>query len=403
MLCLLNYFANWMQGSKHFGFLKGMNGFMLRKFFLGMSLANLCIGFVNQGYAVTTYKDVPPHANNNKSYFNIDFLYVQPSSNNLKYGTFVSGTQPYYQSWHYLQLNPSYHPAFDLGFHYALSQSLYSIDLDWTHLNSNDSSSKQASTNIDLATVEFVAPPFEMSPPVFGIKHVDSKVNFAFDNVLLNVDKKVESDSHLQTRYFGGLDILNLNQTITTTFSDYAGAPATPYSYALPPDPLFSFELENVSKYLGIGPDIGLDVRYSTDSGFGVFGDVVGSLTAGLIQAQDNFTSTSTRLTLLGIGTSHQEITTPNMAQVVVGADGKFGVFYSYSGHSISNLTIELGYRLANYFNAISMINPNTLVQPGTDVLTPEFSTGTMAIVSTSATSHPFGFNGPFLSVKVAI
>jgi len=387
---------------------------MLRRIFLGIHVASMLVCFSSMGYAATSssnsqntmdiYKDSLLLDSDNKSFFNIDFLYVQPSSNNLKYATFVSGTQPYSQSWHYLQLNPSYHPAFDVGLHYVLHHSLYSIDVDWTHLNSNDSSSKQASTNTNLTTVEFVAPPFEMSPPVFGIKHVDSNVNFSFDNILLNIDKKVDFTSHIHTRFFGGLDILHMNETIKTTFSDYAGSPPIPpYSYPLPPDPLFSFELENESKFLGIGPDIGLDVRYVADSGFGVFGEFVGSLTAGAIQAVDNFTSTSTRLVTAQIGTSHQQITTPNMAQVVFGVDSKLGVFYNYKGHSIPDLTIQLGYRMANYFNAISMINPQTLVQPGTDVLTPEFSTGTMAIVSTDASSHPFGFNGPFLSLNIAV
>ncbi len=270
-------------------------------------------------------------------------------------------------------------------------------------MNSNDSSSKQASTNTDLSTVEFVGPPYEMSPPVFGIKYVQSKVNFQFDNVLVNITKLIDFDSHLEARFFGGLDILNLNQTITTTFGDYAGSPPTAYSYALPPDPLFSFQTQNVSKYLGVGPDLGLNLRYTLDSGFGVFGEFIGSLTTGTIQAQDNFTSTSTRLSLVGIGTSHQEITTPNATQVVVGTDGKLGVFYNHKGPSLTHLTVELGYRMANYFNAISMIAPNTLVQPGTVVVTPEFSTGTMAIVSTNATSHPFGFSGPFLNIKIAI
>ncbi len=379
-----------------------------------MNLASilLCYSQIGQaGTSQTQNKNSQPlfkgeifnENNNNKSSFNIDFLYIKPSTNNLKYATFVAGTQPYYQSWHYLQINPSYHPAFDLGFNYAFPHTAYNAGINWIHLNSNDSSFKQASTNTDLSTVEFVGPPYEMSPPVFGIKNVGSKVNFQFDNVLLNIGKLVDFDSHLQARFFGGVDILNLNQTITTTFGDYAGSPATAYSYALPPDPLFSFETQNVSKYLGAGPDLGLNLRYTTDSGFGLFGEFVGSLTAGTIQAQDNFTSTSTRLTNLGIGTSHQEITTPNMAQVVAGADGKLGVFYHYKGTAISDLSIELGYRLANYINAISSINPNTLVQPGTVVVTPEFATGTMAIVSTNALSHPFGFNGPFLNIKIAI
>lgn len=397
---------------------------ILRKF-LSINLTSLLI-YSSWGHAATIStlqnqpisSDLPASTlytamNNNKSFFYISLLYIKPNSDNLKYATFVSGTQPYYQSWHYQAIDPSYHAAFDLGFNYAIPCTSYSTAIYWTHLNSNDADFKQANTNTDLTTVEFVGPPFEMSPPVFGIKRGDSTVNFAFDNMLLNVSKLFEYDpqiqapffsgSHVQARISGGLSLLKLNQTMNTTFSDYAGSPATPYSYPLPPDPSFSFELENVSRYLGLGPDLGLSVAYKTASGFGIMGELLGTLTVGTIKTQDNFTSTSSRLTQLGIGISHQQITAPNATQVVMGTDGKLGVFYDYQGTFLPNLTIELGYRMAMFLNAISTVNPNTLVQPGTVIITPEFSTGTMAIVSTDARSRPFSFNGPFLDVKIDI
>jgi len=378
-----------------------------RRIFLTVNLASLLLCYSSVGHAYQA-----PHPtqllsesqdNINKSSFYIGLLYLKPYSTNLRYATFVSGTQPYFQSWHYQEINPDYHPAFELGFNYAIPHTSYSATVNWVHLNSNDSSFKQASSSTDLTTVEFVAPPYEMSPPVFGIKRADSKVNFAFDNILLNASKLVEFDSHVQARFFGGIDLLKLNQTVTTTFSHYAGTPPTPYSYPLPPDPSFSFQTENVSKYFGAGPDLGMSLRYKMKSGFGFMGEFLGMLTAGTIKAQDNFTSTANRLTTVGIGTSHQQITTPDATQVVLGADGKLGVFYSFQGTNIPEFTIEAGYRMASYVDAISTINPSTLVQPGTVIITPEFSTGTMAIVSTDARTRPFNFNGPFLNLKIAI
>jgi len=357
------------------------------------------------GYAITT-ANIPNQNSTydfNKSFVSLDFLYIQPSSNNLKYATFVSGTQPYYQSWHYQEIKPEFHPGVELGLNYAISDTLYSVGGKWTYLNSNDSSSKQASTNTDLTTVEFVGPPYEMSPPVFGIKSVNSNVNFQFNNFLMDVGKVVEYGSRLQARYFGGIDVFSLRQTITTTFGDYAGSPATAYSYPLPPDPSFSFQTQNVSKYLGAGPAAGMNFQYKTDSGFGVMGDVLGLITAGVSSTQDNFTSTSARLTAIGIGVSHQQITSPNDTQIVLGVDAKLGVFYKYEGAKLPSFTIAAGYRMATYINAISTISPNTLVQPGTVLITPEFSTGTMAIVSTNSKTGSFSFNGAFLDLTVDI
>ena len=91
---------------------------------------------------------------NNKSFVTLGFLDIKPTADNLKYATFVSGTQPYYQSWHYQAINPDYHPTFELGFNYAFPCTTYSASIFWTHLNSNDSDSKQASTNIDTSTID---------------------------------------------------------------------------------------------------------------------------------------------------------------------------------------------------------------------------------------------------------
>jgi hypothetical protein len=387
-------------------FHKGVEMLRSKGSVLTVSLASLLLGYSSLGFAndlSLQAKFNDSTGDINKSSFNVALLYLKPYSTDLKYATFVSGIQPYYQSWHYQEINPAYHPAFEIGLTYAIPHTMYSASVNWLHLNSNDSSYKQAATGTNLTTVEFVGPPYEMSPPVFGIKRVDSRVNFNFDSILLNAAKIFEFDSHVQAKIFGGVSLLKLNQTINTTFSDYAGSPATPYSYPLPPDPSFSFNTQNVSKYFGAGPDLGLSLRFKTDSGFGVMGEFLGMLTAGTIQAQDNFTSTSSRLTLLGIGISQQQITTPNATQVVMGADGKLGIFYTYQGKNIPEFTIEAGYRIASYLNAISTINPNTLVQPGTVIVTPEFATGTMAIVSTNASSRPFNFNGPFINFKIAI
>ncbi len=339
----------------------------------------------------------------NRSNAHLSFLYMKPGSSNLVYAYWVAGIQPYYQSWHAQMLQPQNSPGYDVGISYALGQTDYSTKTDWMHINTRDNAGKQATQNTDLSTLEFVGPPFEMSPPVFGIKKVDSTVNFNFDSVDLNISKLFEITPGLQANFFGGLNILHVGQTISTTFSQQAGVPATSYSYALDADPAYSFQLKSQSKYVGAGPDLGLNLEYAVINGFGLIGEASGSLTTGTTTTQEQFTSTSQRLTAIGIGISHQAITTPNKTQIVPGFDGKLGVFYRYTGTKIARLTIEGGYRMLNYLNAITTIRPSTLVQPGTTVATPEFSTGTMAIVSVQKEDSPFNLNGPYVDLKIAM
>ncbi|MCH9689291.1 MAG: hypothetical protein K0U24_03960 [Gammaproteobacteria bacterium] len=372
---------------------------------------SLLFSLVNQSAYTGTIEDLSEETPFKHVDFYAGLLFLQPQSDNLKYAVFVSGTQPYYQSWHYQAINPSYSPAFELGLNAFFSDEKTDVShasINWLHLGSHDTAFKQASQNTDLKTIEFVGPVYEMSPPVFAIKRVDSRVDFGFDSILLNAVKHFNLGQKLQAHIFGGLNILRVDQTLSITFSDNVGVPATDYSYALSPDPSFSFNTENVSKYWGAGPDVGLDVQYrlfqdNKKNSLGAVGRLLGTVTVGSITAQDNFTSTSERLTTLGIGTSHQEITTPRATQAVPGIDSKLGLYYNYHGGNLPEVTIEAGYRVGAYLNAISTISPNTLVQPGTFVTTPEFATGTMAIVSTDARSRPFNFNGPYFNLKIVM
>jgi hypothetical protein len=372
---------------------------------LGLKYSILCASFL---VFQSSHASDEPVSNHIDAYAEV--LFLKPQSDNLKYAVFVAGTQPYHQSWHYQAINPSYSPAFELGLNafFSEEQSDFShAAVNWLHLGSHDNASKQASENTDLRTLEFVGPVYEMSPPVFAIKRVNSRVDFGFDSILVNLNKHFKRGSRLKGNFFGGLNILRIDQTLTIIFSDNVGVAETPYSYSLTPDPSFSFKTENVSKYWGIGPDLGLDILYqfnqNNQNSFGGIGRLLGTVSVGTISARDNFTSTSARLTALGIGTSHQAITAPDATQVVPGIDGKLGVYYNYASENIPKITFEAGYRIAAYLNAISTISPNTLVQPGTFRVSPEFATGTMAIVSTDARSRPFNFNGPYFNLKVVM
>lgn len=333
--------------------------------------------------------------------FYASLLYLQPKSSNLKYAVFVSGNQPFSQSWHYQAVNPAYSPGFELGLNYRFPQSMYSASIDWLHLNTHDSSSKQASTNTDLTTVQFVAPAYDVGPAVFGIKKGASTAKFDFDSIELNVGKQFNFAPFFQAKLFGGINILRIHQTITTTFSDYAGTPPTTITYGLPPDPFFNFQTKNTSRYLGAGPDLGINAQFKSCYGFGVMGELVGTVTAGTIKVEDDFDSSSRLLILAGLNPSHQEITSPNMTQIVPGVHAKLGLTYNWLWRNTLDLSLEAGYRIAYYIDAISDVNPATLVQAGFSVLTPEFATGTMAIQSTDTRDRPFGYQGPYVTFTV--
>lgn len=183
---------------------------------------------------------------------------LKPMSNNHTYAYEVAGTQPLFQDWHARVVNPTYTSAWELGLQYALQPNQYGLSLNWLHLNSNDKAFQQGNQTLDLADIEFVAPPFEMSPPVFGIRRADAKLKYYFDDITFNMEKSFEISTCIHAKLLGGLNIVRLKQNLTTIFSDYVGSLPTAYSYALPPDPLFSFQVQSISQFIGIGPDLGV-------------------------------------------------------------------------------------------------------------------------------------------------
>lgn len=370
------------------------------------SKASKAICFFIGGLSCSTvFADIQKEAPLNKKHdFYIEALFLQPNSDNLKYAVFVAGHQPLKQSWHNEEVQTDFSPAFEIGYRYHFPESAYGLSISWLYLNTFDSAHKQASENTDIATVEFVAPPYDVGPAVFGIKRADSTAHYNFNNVKLNVEKVFQHTSNFHTKVFAGANVIRLYQTVKTTFSDMAGSPNIPgQAYPILPDPLFFFETTNSSTYTGAGPDIGINLQYEANNGFGITGEFLATLTAGSISSKDQFKSASTRLRLLGITTSQQEITAPTTANVVPGLDTNVGLFYKYSCSHDLDLRLEAGYRFAYYFNAISEVYPNTLVQAGEDVSIPEFSTGTMAIGSTASDFSSFSLNGGYLKLELAI
>lgn len=342
--------------------------------------------------------------NKNTLEVQLGWLNLKPMSNNHTYAYYVAGTQPYYQDWHAQSINPSYTSAFELGLAYAITPNFFNTSIDWMHLSSSDSGFKQGNQTTQVANIAFVAPPFEMSPPVFGIRRADAQLKYNFDDIALNLETLFGLyNGRMSAKIIGGINVLRVKQIFTTTFSDLVGAEPTPYSTALPADPSFSFQLQSISDFTGLGPNLGLSGQLEIMSGLSIIGSASGSLNVGTTSVQENFTSTSATLTQKGIGVSQQQITTPNKTQVVPGFDGKLGLIYQFQNKRMPNFSLEGGYRVMSYMNAISTTTPQTLVQPGTNPGVPDFSTGTMAIVSIAQQDRPFNLNGPYLMVKCNI
>jgi hypothetical protein len=368
----------------------------LKKIILSIALLGTTMVYAIDAETNSTLIDMNTHP----IAIDLGWLYLKPMSNNHTYAYYVAGTQPDYQNWHAQSVNPHYASALELGLRYTLKENQLNLAIDWLHLNSNDKAYKEGNQTINLANIEFTGPPFEMSPPVFGIRRADAKLNYHYEDIALNLEKILDTPKWMKAKIIPGINVLYLKQNLTSKFSDLVGSEPTPYTYPLLPDPSFSFQIQAISEFIGLGPSLGVNGQIEIMPCLSLIGTASGSLNVGTISVQENFTSTSARLTREGIGVSKQQITVPNKTQIVPGFDGRLGLLYQLQKiYQMMNINIEAGYRLISYINAVSTINPQTLVQPGDNPDVPEFSTGTMAIVSMTQQDRPFNMNGPYVEI----
>ncbi len=101
-----------------------------------------------------------------------------------------------------------------------------------------------------------------------------------------------------------------------------------------------------ISRFQGTGPLLSLDGRYGFSSGLGL----VGAFDYGLLIGQANSHS---YVNLLGTNYKFQW---PKRNRVVNSLTAKLGIDYSYSYSNLAKFTLEGGYQVNEYFNAMDTI-----------------------------------------------
>lgn len=135
-----------------------------------------------------------------------------------------------------------------------------------------------------------------------------------------------------------------------------------------------------------IGPHIGAEIFYPVLNGFGVTGQLAGSLLYG--QSNSEFHNAYHLSAGSALGDPVQ-LTSSNenddAAHVVPAMSGKVGVVYQACLHHCSSLSIEVGYRGDKYFNAVNNVAYQQLLA-GDDI-------------NSNSNYHDFDLSGPYFSV----
>lgn len=316
--------------------------------------------------------------------FDVSALYLQPLANNLGWSVTTTVLPIPSPNWSVNVIQPDFSPGFNLGVRYAFLNTGTDLQLNWSHLTTHDRN--EVTVDPDSQWVS----PFSQTgtPPtqtgqITGISLLKVgrvRLHFNYDSVNLDMGTYLNMGPKLQTRFFTGLYAVFLKETIDSTF------------HGLPALPLFNFN--NTSTYNGVGPRLGLNNNYELYRGIHLVGQLAGSVLYGRMQpAQYKFTGTSVELILAGINVNYEGLSNPSVDQLVPAVDAKIGLNYTYFIKQKSELTLEVGYMGALYFDALSSYETNTNVIA--------LDLGSLSTSSAKHTQSNFSVGGPYITAKL--
>jgi len=268
-------------------------------------------------------------------------LFLQPGAGNLEYATLVNPLPAVSPHWENQSLTPKYTPAFSVGFRYMADGS-NDIALNWMHLNTT------ANASVSATPTQMIGPPFLIGPESALYKLGRGTVNFSYDSAKLDAGHTFCAECPFQFRAFGGVELARIGQDLTGIVQS--------------PDDSASMANTTHSLFTGAGPRLGMKGQYAFGNAQFI-GEVAGAALIGTAQSRIDFATVSP-----GVGLNIQSLTSPNATQVIPSIDGRLATAYSFPPSNYGLFTVELGYRAAVYFNAVSQYSltqvPTSLVLP---------------------------------------
>ncbi len=256
------------------------------------------------------------------------YCICNPALEISEYGTLTTPLPVVSPSWANQSLKPEYRPAFSIGARYIANKST-DFALDWTHLDTTTNASVSASPT------QMVGPPFLIGPESALYKIGHGSVQTDFDSAKLDVGYTFCAECAVQLRALGGVEFARIGEDLTGTFQS--------------PDGTASIGSTTHSLYTGAGPRLGMKGQYEIGDVLFI-GEVAGTTLIGTEQSHMDFTTVNPKLS----GPNNQSITSPDTTRIVPGIDTRLAVAYMFPPGDYGQFRLELGYRAAVYFDAIS-------------------------------------------------
>lgn len=167
---------------------------------------------------------------------------------------------------------------------------------------------------------------------------------------------------------FGGVSYMNLESTNKASYYNLNAAGVY----------VVDETLKNNSSYWGVGPSTGIDAAVHLGDGFSIVGRAGAALFIGDMDSSFVYRQT----TVAQLDTVFDD-KNDQTVQVVPELDARLGIDYMYAFNPNTSMNIQVGYEVANYFNAIQ--------QDAVDEI----------LVNTTNNTTNFSYYGPYLRLQL--
>ncbi|QLH41487.1 MAG: hypothetical protein HWD59_01335 [Coxiellaceae bacterium] len=308
-------------------------------------------------------------------------FYMTPSSTDgdLNYQvltTFnpVSGNQLFNTSSTIESIDPNYSFGYGINVGYIFPGTGNDVNLSYFYFNgTGDDSEIPGANQLDLTGLAVAAAVAGVGlVPIidFNVNDFTSSTSSTMADIINQVDltfgQFINVGCRLSLHPFAGARFADIQRDFNTTTTLSAdGDFRIGESKAVNFTENAQLSTQESSDFTGIGPLVGMDATYYIWNGIGVAGHFDTALLVGNIQ--DTLDTQTTAITTLSQGTAIQSFTdtavvnvqTNNNTIVVPVIDAKLGLNWTYlfnNAHN-SDMTLEVGYQVSNYFNAVEGID----------------------------------------------
>lgn len=276
------------------------------------------IGFVHAG-STSINAGEPKHL-----YFSATISGLTVDQDDLDFATLNTGAVTH----DVRSISPHPHLAPTLRIGYLFTNQRSYMQLAWQYFKGDDQASIKANAG------QTISPPFEISSPLALISG-QGKVTFKHQSVDLLYGHILQHWPNVTVEFPFG-------------FRYFRRENATQIQYRTVNNAIITVTPQ--SQYYGVGPTIKGIFSYHLNHGWTVIGRVGTALLLGNSSTEDTHTNSNAGVVL--------RLQKNRIFRVVPEIDAKLGLQYTCSLASAQQLTIEGGYRVADYINSVDRISP---------------------------------------------